>query len=630
MAQAVSKTHNMCRLSKEQLQIKTDFIRNYIKAQNAAEGSTFDPNSNVTTKNVATMAAELNKDIVIQVKRQLIYEKLLDMFGGDADTGMPSVAHSYIRQLEKHEIYTHDETNIAPYCVAVSMYPFLVEGLQGFTGESKAPKHLSSFNGGFTNLIFALSSQFCGAVATVEFLMCFDHFARKDYGDNYLETHRHIITQELQQVIYALNQPASARNFQSPFWNISIFDEHYFKGLFENFVFPDGDKPSWESLNKLQQFFLRWFNEERTKALLTFPVVTVSLLSDGEQLLDKEYENFVSKELSEGNSFFVYTSKSVDSLSSCCRLRNNVEDQISDFSYSLGAGGVMTGSMNVMTLNMNRFIQNVLNKAEYDEEKHLPILLDALKEQIIYMHLYQMGFKALFQELEEAGLMPSYTNGYITLDKQYLTIGINGLVEGAEYLGYEASNNPAYKNFISSILKLISDTNKETCKFYPEMKLKINCELVPAESLGAKFAKWDKADGYVVTRDCYNSYLYPVEDEDITIIDKFVLHGKDTMEFLDGGAALHANLEDYPTQETCRRLLDIAVKTGCNYFCTNVKVTICNDCKHIDKRTNAKCTKCGSTNVDYATRVIGYLRRLTNFSKERQTEEAKRHYHVLK
>ena len=631
MVQAVSKTHNMCRLSKQQLQIKTDFIKNYIKAQNAAEGSTFDPNSNVTTKNVATMAAEINKDIMIQLKRKLVYDKLMQLFGeGDATTGMPCVADEYIQQLENHEIYTHDETNIAPYCVAVSMYPFLVEGLQGFTGESKAPKHLSSFNGGFTNLIFALSSQFCGAVATVEFLMCFDHFARKDYGDNYLETHEHVITQELQQVIYALNQPASARNFQSPFWNISIFDEHYFKGLFDNFVFPDGDKPNWESLNKLQQFFLRWFNEERTKALLTFPVVTVSLLSDGEQLLDKEYEAFVSKELSQGNSFFIYTSKSVDSLSSCCRLRNNVEDQINDFSYSLGAGGVMTGSMNVMTLNMNRFIQDALNSEEYDEEKHLPFLLEQLRGQVQSMHMYQMGFKALFKEFEEYRLMPAYSNGYISLDKQYLTIGINGLVEGAEYLGYEASNNSKYKHFISEVLKCISDTNKATCAAYPSWNLKFNCELVPAESLGAKFAKWDKADGYVVTRDCYNSYLYPVENEDITIIDKFVLHGKDTMEFLDGGAALHANLEDYPTQETCRRLLDVAVKTGCNYFCTNVKVTICNDCKHIDKRTHAKCTKCGSTNVDYATRVIGYLRRLTNFSKERQTEEAQRHYHALK
>ena len=630
MVQVASKTHNMCRLTDKQLKVKTDFINNYIKAKNAAEGSTFDPNSNVTTKNVATMAAEINKDIMIQIKRKLIYDKLIEMFGsGDESTGMPCIADSYMEQLENHEIYTHDETNIAPYCVAVSMYPFLVEGLQGFTGESKAPKHLSSFNGGFINLIFALASQFCGAVATVEFLMCFDHFARKDYGDNYLETHRHVITQELQQVVYALNQPASARNFQSPFWNISIFDEHYFNGLFNNFVFPDGDKPSWESLNKLQQFFLHWFNEERTKALLTFPVVTVSMLSDGEQVLDKEYEEFVSKELSEGNSFFIYTSQSVDSLSSCCRLRNNVEDQINDFSYSLGAGGVMTGSMNVMTLNMNRFIQNMLNDIEYNEEHHLPKLLEALKHQIRLIHYYQMGFKAFFKQLEDANLMPAYSNGYISLDKQYLTVGINGLVEGAEYLGYEATNNSKYKNFISSVLRTISETNRETCKEYSEMNLKFNCELVPAESLGAKFAKWDKADDYVVTRDCYNSYLYPVENEDITILDKFVLQGKDTMEYLDGGAALHANLEDYPTKETCKKLLNIAVKTGCNYFCTNVKVTICNDCKHIDKRTNTKCVKCGSTNIDFATRVIGYLRRLTNFSQERQAEESRRHYHKM-
>ena len=630
MVQVASKTHKMCRLNKEQLKIKIDFINNYMKANNAAEGSTFDPNSNVTTKNVATMAAELNKDINIQIKRKLVYDQLIQLFGtGDESTGMPCIADEYIKQLEAHEIYSHDETGIAPYCVAVSMYPFLVDGLQGFKGESKAPKHLSSFNGGFTNLIFALASQFCGAVATVEFLLCFDHFARKDYGDNYLETHKHIIIQELQQVIYALNMPASARNFQSPFWNISIFDENYYNGLFSNFTFPDGDKPSWESLNKLQKFFLTWFNKERTKALLTFPVVTISMLSDGEQILDKEYEEFISKELSEGNSFFIYTSQSVDSLSSCCRLRNNVEDQINDFSYSLGAGGVMTGSMNVITLNMNRFIQNILNTEEYEESKHLPILLNELKQQIRMIHYYQMGFKALFKEFEKAGLMPAYTNNYISLDKQYLTVGINGLLEGAEYLGYEASNNEQYKNFISTVLSTISETNRETCKAYPNMKLKINCELVPAESLGAKFAKWDKTDGYITSRDCYNSYLYPVENEDITIIDKFVLHGKETTGFLDGGSALHANLEDYPTKETCKKLLDLAVKTGCNYFCTNVKVTICNDCKYIDKRTNTKCVKCGSTNIDYATRVIGYLRRITNFSKERQEEESKRHYHTI-
>lgn len=614
----MSEKYNMVRLSDKQIKTKLDFIRDYCNADNAANGSTFDPNSNVITKNLATMNSELNKDSNIQVKRALVKNQLYRMFGED-------IANKYIEQLEKHEIYTHDETYIAPYCVAISMYPFLQNGLKDLNGGSAAPRHLSSYNGEFVNLIFALSSQFCGAVATVEYLMGFDHFARKDYGEDYLETHTDVIKQELQQVIYAVNQPAAARNFQSVFWNISIFDKYYFKSLFGNFYFPDGDRPKWESINKLQKFFMKWFNAERTKELLTFPVVTVSLLNDGNKVLDEEYYEFIANELSEGNSFFIYSSKSVDSLSSCCRLRNSIEDQINDFSYSLGAGGVMTGSMNVITLNMNRFIQNVLNKEEYNEEKHLPILLRELKKQIKLIHKYQLGFKYLFKDFELKGMMPAYSANFITLDKQYLTVGINGLVEGAEYLGYTVGNNEKYKSFVSTVMKTISDTNKETCSEIAN--LKINTEMVPAENLGVKFAKWDRKDGYVVTRDCYNSYFYIVEDEDISVIDKFILHGDDTTKYLDGGSALHLNLEDYPTKETCKKLLDIAVKTGCPYFCTNVKVTICNKCGYINKKTENHCTKCGSTDIDYATRVIGYLRRVTNFSKERQEEESRRHYH---
>ena len=204
----MSEKYNMVRLSDKQIKSKLDFIKSYCNANNAADGSTFDPNSNVITKNLATMNAELNKDSNIQVKRALIKNQLYRMFGED-------IANKYIEQLEKHEIYTHDETYIAPYCVAISMYPFLQNGLKDLNGGSAAPKHLSSYNGEFVNLIFALSSQFCGAVATVEYLMGFDHFARKDYGEDYLETHTDVIKQELQQVIYAVNQPAAARNFQS-------------------------------------------------------------------------------------------------------------------------------------------------------------------------------------------------------------------------------------------------------------------------------------------------------------------------------------------------------------------------------------------------------------------------------
>lgn len=622
LVQQESKENKMCRLSKEQLDTKLVFIDNYIKASNAAQGSTFDSNSNVINKNVATLLAEVNKDINIQIERGLVCKYMEDIFD-------KSLANSYIYQLEHHDIYCHDETYpFAPYCAAVSIYPFLENGLKAFGGETKAPKHLSSFNGGFVNLIFALSSQFCGAIATVEYLTCFDHFARMEYGDDYLETHESIIKQELQQVVYALNQPASARGAQSCFWNISIFDQYYWKALFNTFYFPDGGQANWDTTNKLQQYFLKWFNEERTKALLTFPVITVSLLNDNKKVMDKEYESIVCKELSEGNGFFVYTSPTVDSLSSCCRLRNNISDQLNDFSYSLGAGGVMTGSMNVITLNINRFIKNVLAGIKAKATDKWDIIKEALEKQIYTIHKYQLAFKTMYKDLESAGMLPAYTAGYINLDKQYLTIGINGLLEAMETLGYIPSNNKKYKDRVNWFLKIISDCNRKTCANVPGLKL--NTELVPAEGLGVKNAKWDKKTfGNSIKRSCYNSYLFPVEDENLTILDKIAMHGKNTTSGLDGGSALHLQLENYPTEEAYKKLLAVVVKEGCNYFCTNVKVTCCEECGYIDKNTLTACSKCGSTKVSYATRVIGYLRKINNFSEGRQIEEAKRYYHKI-
>lgn len=593
----------MIRLTPQQLEAKKAFVHNYIKAKNAADGSKLDANANVSNKNIATMGAELNKDINVQVNRALIKDRITAMFGKE-------LADEYERQIEAHEIYVHDETSLNPYCVSVSLYPFLLDGLNMFGGDSKAPKHLSSFNGGFINLVFAISAQFAGAVATVEWLMYFDHFARREYGDNYLETHKQVITQELQQVVYALNQPASARGFQSVFWNISIYDRPYFEAMFGNFVFPNGDKPSYDSLDKLQRYFMKWFNQERTKALLTFPVITSASLNDGNSFVDKEYQEFIAEEYAEGNAFFTFTSDSAHALSSCCRLKNDISDDVNDFSYSLGAGGVSTGSMNVITINVNRLVQDNRD----------------IEEQVEKIHKYQLAFKALFDEYIEAGMLPVYDAKYITTDKQYLTIGVNGVVEAAEYLGYTISNNKEYKEWVSSFLKKISDLNKINAKKY---NCKFNTEFVPAENLGVKNAKWDKADGYWVPRDCYNSYLYKVEDEEISILDKFSLHGKDTSQYLDGGSAYHCNLESYPTKEGFMKLLDVAVKEGCEYFCFNIKITICNECENIDKRTLTSCPKCGSKNIDWGTRVIGYLKRVSSFSSERQKEEALRNYRKI-
>lgn len=589
----------MLRLHPEQVDAKMDFIKQYLAAQNPADGSKMDANANVTQKNIATLEAELMKDFFVQVNRKQVSQKISDLFGNE-------LGQEYIRQIEDHEIYVHDETSLKPYCVSVTMYPFLRDGLLKLGGESKAPKHLESFCGTFVNFVFAVSSQFAGAVATVEFLAYFDHFARRDYGDNYLETHRHEIENHLQHVVYALNQPAAARGYQSVFWNISIYDQHYFESMFGDFVFPDFSKSSWSSVSKLQDFFLHWFNEERKKTILTFPVVTVAMLTDQGQCKDQEFARHIAHELADGNSFFVYLSPNADSLASCCRLRSEISDNT--FSYTLGAGGVATGSINVITINMNRLAQDGRD----------------LATEIEKIQKYQVAYRKIMEEYKEAGLLTVYDAGFISLDKQFLTIGINGMVEAAESQGLEASNNRDYIEFVQRHLKVIYDANKRAKQEYGYM---FNTEFVPAENLGVKNAKWDREDGYFVPRDCYNSYFYVVEDEQTNSLDKFIMHGNELIEFLDGGSALHLNLDEKLTEDGYLSMLNIAATTGCNYFCINVKITICNDCEHIDKRTLCECASCGSTDIDYGTRVIGYLKRVSAFSSGRRQEHAARHYH---
>lgn len=589
----------MLRLSPQQLDQKMAFMRDYLQAQNAADGSKMDANANVTQKNIATLEAELMKDFFVQVNRRQVSEVIAELFGAE-------LAAEYVRQIEQHEIYVHDETSLKPYCVSVTMYPFLRDGLTKLGGESQAPKHIESFCGTFVNFVFAVSSQFAGAVATVEFLTYFDYFARKDYGDDYLTTHRHQIANHLQHVVYALNQPAAARGYQSVFWNISVYDQHYFDSMFGSFVFPDFSKPSWKSVEALQAFFLDWFNQERKKTVLTFPVVTVAMLTEQGRCKDQAFAKQMAQELAHGNSFFVYLSDNADSLASCCRLRSEISDNT--FSYTLGAGGVATGSINVITLNMNRLVQDGRD----------------LATEVSKIHRYQVAYRTLMERYLAAGLLTVYDAGFISLDKQFLTIGINGMVEAAESQGLTPGNNADYIAFVQRHLKVIYDANKVAKQQYGYL---FNTEFVPAENLGVKNAKWDREDGYFVPRDCYNSYFYAVEGEHANTLDKFILHGRQLIDYLDGGSALHLNLEEKLSTEGYLNMLNVAATTGCNYFCVNVKITICNDCEHIDKRTLPYCSNCGSEDIDYGTRVIGYLKRVSAFSAGRRQEHQARHYH---
>ncbi len=606
------------RFEDREVRDKLRFLIDYCNATNPATGSKYDANANVENKNIATLIGELPKSNFIRLNRKLLTDKIKQMYGKE-------VSDKYLDLLNRHFIYKNDETSLANYCASITMYPWLLSGTLSIGGNSTRPTNLKSFCGGFINMVFMVSSMLSGACATPEFLMYLNYFIGKEYGNDYFlradkvvdlskkqRTLDKVITDCFEQIVYSINQPTGARNFQAVFWNIAYYDKYYFESLFGNFVFPDGDKPDWDSLDWLQQRFMRWFNAERTKAVLTFPVETMALLSKDGDVLDKEYGNITARMYAEGHSIFTYMSDNADSLSSCCRLRNEIQDN--GFSYTLGAGGVSTGSKSVLTINLNRCIQHAANAG-------LPHL-SFLEGVVDLVHKVQMAYNENLKDLYNKGMLPLFNAGYINMDRQYLTIGVNGLVEAAEALGIEINDNPRYTAFVQEVLGLIERYNKK----YRSKEVMFNCEMIPAENVGVKHAKWDREDGYVVPRDCYNSYFYRVEDASLNVIDKFRLHGRKYIEHLTGGSALHMNLEEHLSQEQYRQLLRVAAQEGCNYFTFNIPNTVCNDCGHIDKRYLKACPECQSKNVDYLTRVIGYMKRVSNFSQSRQVEAAKRYY----
>lgn len=597
---------------------KLKFLSDYVDAANAATGSKYDANANVEHKNIATLIGELPKASFIRLNRRLLTDRIKKMYG-------KQLSDEYIKMLTSHFIYKNDETSLANYCASITMYPWLIGGTASIGGNSTAPTNLKSFCGGFVNMVFMVSSMLSGACATPEFLMYMNYFIGKEFGTDYYKDPERVvdlslkqrsidkvITDHFEQIVYSLNQPTGARNYQAVFWNVAYYDKFYFESLFGEFFFPDGSKPDWEGLSWLQKRFMKWFNKERTKTVLTFPVETMALLTKDGDCMDKEWADFTAEMYSEGHSFFTYMSDNADSLSSCCRLRNEIQDN--GFSYTLGAGGVSTGSKSVLTINLNRCIQYAVNNGK-DYREYLTEVIDLC-------HKVQLAYNENLKELQANGMLPLFDAGYINIGRQYLTIGINGMVEAAEFMGIEITDNPKYLAFVQEILGLVEKKNKE----YHTKDVLFNCEMIPAENVGVKHAKWDREDGYFVPRDCYNSYFYVVEDDSLNIIDKFKLHGAPYIQHLTGGSALHMNLEEHLSKTQYRQLLCVAAKEGCNYFTFNVPNTLCNDCGCIDKRYLHECPKCGSKNIDYMTRIIGYLKRVSNFSVARQQEEHRRFY----
>lgn len=642
--------HKQARFIRERL----DYMEKYSSSsENAATSSETDANANVTMKNVANLEGEVYKITNRIIQRQRMKDKLNEMF--------PEVAKKYEEDLNHHIIYTHDEATtpvLKQYCMAVSLYPLMMEGVGNIDSITpSAPNDLQSFSGQITNLVFLLSSQCKGAVAVGEYFIALNYYIVKEFGEKWYEkldeitttahckkqrTIRNAIYKAFKQFIYGVNQPAGNRSYQSPFTNVSYYDHTYFNSLFGEFSYPDGTKPQWEAIDCLQKLFMKFFNKLRTKQILTFPVETMAMVYDPEtnDIIDKDYKDFTAEMYAEGHSFFTYISDSADSLASCCRLRNELAENT--FNPTSGLTGVMTGSCNVITLNINRIIQDYCSwKWKGIENIHNCIMegiikfgrgeawefQEHLRNILGRAYKYHIAFKTMLYDLEDKGMFAASNGGYIHISKLYSTIGINGLNEAARFLGLEVGNNPEYIEFLQLILGTIKEENKKHSIHDKKRSFLFNSEVVPAEGLGGKNYNWDKEDGYWVPDDenLYNSYFYDAHD-DTSVLDKFILHGRQTYQFTDGGSAAHINLEDHLSKEQYLKLIDFAITNGTNYFTFNIPNSKCDDCGYITKHPITECPKCHSKNITQYTRVIGYLRPIKSFGKDRQIEASHRTY----
>ena len=631
--------HKQARFIRERI----DYMNEYSQSnENAATSSETDANANVTMKNVANLEGEVYKTTNRVIQRQRMKDKLNEMY--------PEVAKKYEEDLNSHVIYTHDEATtpvLKQYCMAVSLYPLMMEGVGNIDGITPTPPNdLQSFSGQVTNLIFLLSSQCKGAVAVGEYFIALNYYIVQEFGPNWYEkldvvtatdhcskqrTVRDAIYKAFKQFIYGVNQPAGNRSYQSPFTNVSYYDHTYFDSLFGEFCYPDGTKPQWEAVDCLQRLFMKFFNKLRTKQILTFPVETMAMVYDPKtnDITDKDYKDFTAEMYAEGHSFFTYISDSADSLASCCRLRNELAENT--FNPTSGLTGVMTGSCNVITLNINRIVQDC-NKAyglkrNGGWKENTSFLKDYLADILERVYKYHIAFKTMLYDLENKGMFAASNGGYIHISKLYSTIGINGLNEAARFLGMTVGNNREYIEFLQLVLGTVKEQNKIHSIHDANRPFLFNSEAVPAEGLGGKNYNWDKEDGYWVPEDenLYNSYFYDAHD-DTSVLDKFILHGRQTYQYTDGGSAAHINLEDHLSKEQYLKLIDFAIANGTNYFTFNIPNSKCDDCGYITKHPITECPKCHSKNITQYTRVIGYLRPVKSFGKDRQIEASHRTY----
>jgi len=568
------------------------------------------PNSNVgDDKNPITYAHEIASPLNKLMGIYTLWQQL------HSDYGLET-ANDLIKKLIIGTFYFHDSTRMmVPYCFAASTSSVLFEGRPYSTLQSKPPKRLRSFVGAVTEYAMDLSQSFCGAIALGDFLVNMAWFTAKDkLSDKDIEN-------ELQSFTHVMQNPFRIGG-DSPFTNLSIFDEPNIKNLFKDYKYPDGnspcDEPWLSEIKRVQKIFMRFMakKDPATGYPYRFPVTTLNVFVEDGKVVDNEFLDHVSTYNKEG-LFNVFITDDVAKLASCCRLQSSLTDLLRFRGIdSFGNGGLNVGSTRVVTLNFYRLCRRFKGKPD-EFDTYLTSYLDGAAK-ILKSH------RNLLRGLVDRGFLKFFKMGWIDLDRMFFsTIGITGIWEGFKELGMDVLgedkqiNDPGLTDACGTFQKI----NKIVEELSVKYEMPINIEQIPAESAAITLAKKDKLffndekQAYTL----YANQFIPLW-ENVNLWTRAKVDG--TLDkFFNGGVISHLNINSTASKANVKRLIKFAVDCNLSHFALNPVFSKCEECDNVVFGQPETCDKCGGTNFKHMTRIVGYFTPVDSWNKTRREWE---------
>lgn len=589
----------------------TDFIDNFVDSDNVANASV-DPNANVGHKDIVSLINEMSKPHQKLLAYNKLYYEVKKKYGYRA-------ANDWLEAEWNKSLYLHDahSSTFTSYCFAYDLKDVAEKGLffiDNFNAEP--PKHLESFIDMVKEHCSYACNRTSGAVAYPNLIPYMWYFWNKDCKDGYyLKDPDTYADQQIQRLIYSLNQPYLRGRIQSAFTNVNFFDHPYFEAIFGGGEFPDGTFmiDAEEEIIEFQKRFLKMMSKIRHSNMMTYPVSTISLLTtpDGE-FVDEEFAKFACEQNREWNDSNWFVDSNVTSLSSCCRLRNDVSEL--GYFNSIGGAALKVGSIKVSTINLARL------SYIYDTEK------DYLKglRKILSLDLKVLDCqRGIIKRNVEKGLLPNFSHGLVDFDHSYSSIGIMGIYETMATFGYtdvDEFGNVIYKqeayDFGKKIFETIHSVKRE---FEKDKDYKINLEAIPRESAAVKFSQADA----MLYPDKVNKDLPLLANQWIglgikTSIQERVKIASAFSEYCSGGDILHINVDaPFDSFEKAWEMLRYVAKQGVKYFAFTGKISAC---KHNHAFYGDVCPECGCPKETEYSRIVGFFTPVKSYTKERKKE----------